>query len=82
MAVRTTNRRNVSDELAGFEEAWQGSGRGSSPGWSHDYDLQQKAGKLQLAGNNGLSQEPLDGHFMQALIQFTKCYSLCSLILC
>lgn len=46
MDVSTTNRRNVSDELAGFEEAWKGSGDGPSPEWSHDYDLQQKAGKL------------------------------------
>ncbi|XP_010056316.2 uncharacterized protein LOC104444355 isoform X1 [Eucalyptus grandis] len=33
------------DELAGFEEAWKSSGNGPSPGWSFDYDLQQKAGR-------------------------------------
>lgn len=41
--VQTLHNLNE-DELAGFEKAWKSSGRGSSPGLSNDYDLQQKAG--------------------------------------
>ncbi|XP_056174005.1 uncharacterized protein LOC115689197 isoform X1 [Syzygium oleosum] len=42
--VQTLHNLNK-DELAGFEEAWKGSGNGPSPEGSHDYDLQQKAGR-------------------------------------
>ena len=39
---------NISDELAGFEEAWKGNNIGQVPGWNAGYDVHRNQGKLRL----------------------------------